>query len=278
MSRKVFLIQVLLAACVFCTAFVTGYNKLPLHGPVGFYESQFAPALSFACTGKFWNLDLSKPAIQPAVLFLTHQTESFDCAQLPANLSAFRTESDFFQLSSLYLMGSVGMVWRVTSVSFQVLSIIGATLTAIFALSIYAVATLFVSRIIALVVVTLAMTSPLVAFMQPALRDYSKASFLVASIYICGRVIFAERTKSAVLWAALGGLVAGVGFGFRTDLAIVIPFFVFATAMFAGSHRDAFARFAMSTTVFLLVFCLLARSCDRGRIQRRWRYHGTRSA
>lgn len=230
---------------VFVGAFVFALTFLSRSGVSGFYEVYFAPAVNFACTGNFQELDHDASPLAPLKQFVDRKAETFDCATIPHDLSPYVRATDVVQDATVYLIALAGLIWRCFGVSWAALVPLGAALVAGFALSLYALSRLFVGRWLALFVVAMVMISPLHLSMMPALRDYSKAPFITGSVFLIGAALLAETRTRLIACAILAGAVAGLGLGFRSDAALVVPFFAIAVvvgAIFAREKpRSAFA-------------------------------------
>src|SRR5581483_7336477 len=93
----------------------------------------------------------------------------------------------------------------------------------------------------------------------PLLRDYAKAPFLLCAVLIMGCIVTRASTRPAVFaLAAAGGVVMGVGLGFRNDLLLVVVPFVFVlTFLLPQLPRPVTARL-IACAVFAAAFGLSA--------------------
>lgn len=248
-------IAIILALATFWFAL----GHLSKTGVKDFYEILFAPAVNFACTGHFENLKYGTASLAPLAQFLERKREHLDCKELPEDLTPYTRPWDTVQNSTLYLIGSAGLIWRAFGVSWNALASLGAALVGALALSIYGVSRLFLGRLPALFIVAMATLSPLHISMIHALRDYSKAPFIVASIFFVGVSIFERSRTRFVLYSIIAGAVAGVGLGFRSDLILVVPFYVLATTLaFFGGPKHTFFTLLLGFVTFLFSFGLIA--------------------
>jgi hypothetical protein len=65
--------------------------------------------------------------------------------------------------------------------------------------------------------------SPIALSMTLLLRDYSKAPFFIWSMVLLVLTIRARTVSATALWAVLAGGIVGLGYGFRSDIIIVLP-------------------------------------------------------
>lgn len=98
--------------------------------------------------------------------------------------------------------------------------------------------------------------------MLPQLRDYSKAPFIIVSILIMGYLVQKPISRASTLaWSTLCGIVVGIGIGFREDVLIVVPAFVFVALAFfpvaTNLSRTILLRIG-TVAVFLIAFFLSA--------------------
>lgn len=249
--------EYLLAIAIFVVASALALWSLSRTGVYTFYESQFAPAVSFACGGAFDGLVEGASELEPLSKFLARSSKTLSCSELPGDLSRFRQPQNPFQAISAYLLGSVALIWRVTGPSWSAVVPIAALFVGIFATALYGVARLFVGPIWALIVTLTATLSPMHIAMMPQLRDNAKAPFLLATIFFVGVAFFGKSRARSTACAVAAGIAAGLGYGFRSDLLIAIPFAV-AAAILAGCCRPAerlsLANIATSLGVFFLGF------------------------
>jgi len=195
-----------------------------------FYQAYFEPAVMTACGRGFV---VSPPQRQPPALlaFLLQQTDRFSCDQLPPDLNA--GPEWVYQRSWLYLVTSVGLAWKVLGISWSGLGPFFGLLLAATAVLAFAIGRLILGRIAAALCAVVMCVSPLQLANLPNLRDYAKAPFTLALLWIViALVLQPRRRRDVLLLAACAGLVIGVGYGFRTDLIIDIPLFLITVALF----------------------------------------------
>lgn len=215
-----------IAAIVGALAALVAWIHLATNGLGSFYQYEFPPAITLACNSSFQSISPvleTEPNTRKLHAFLNLRTDKFSCEDLPAGRQYYGN-LDTFQSASIYLIGSAGLVWTVTGISWSNLKILGAIFVAAFAAGLYKLCRLFIPVPLALFVTVIVILSPMHIDAVPHLRDYSKSPFIIWSLYLAGRAV-TQSKKSLYFSCALCGPIAGLGFGFRTDL-LLIPLYV----------------------------------------------------
>lgn len=197
--------------------------------PYNFYQERLGPAVMLACGRGFVDPDLSQ--CPPLRDFLEQKTDRFSPDALPADLRT--SEPTSYQAAHRYLYGAVAWTWRVSGISWPAVLPLFGLLYGITVACAYGLFRLGMGRPLAMAGALLILMSPVHLSMVPLLRDYAKAPFLLAAFLIMGRLVKGPFTKSSTLGlAALGGLVVGLGMGFRKDLLICVPGFILVLLCF----------------------------------------------
>jgi hypothetical protein len=231
-----------------------------------FYQEEFAPAAMFACGRGLRNADSTRgdPALSDFLLQRRATVACDDLATVPP------LPRDTFQRISLYLELAVGLVWRAVGLSWNVVVWLNALLAGFFAATVYGVMRLGMRRLPAAILSAVVITSPLHLSYLPQLRDYSKAPFLLALVLLMGVAVKWPLSRRRLSWlAAVGGVVGGVGFGFRTDILLSIGPLVAVLLVFRAGRpgvrwRARFFEGAMASAVFVTSFTLTALPVIRG--------------
>jgi hypothetical protein len=243
-----------IAIIIALTAFILAFNHLSKTGVSEFYEIIFAPAVNFACTGSFDDLRYGAEPFASLRSFIGRDSDTFDCKTLPSNSAEYEEGRNLVQDSTLYLLGTAALIWRFFGVSWAALIPLGAGLVAMFAASLYGVSRLFVGRPLAVLVVAAAALSPVHISMMPALRDYSKGPFILASLCFISIALFRTSESKTPYYLAIAGLIAGIGLGFRSDLVLLVPFCLLAGSLVFVSRPRARRTVALGVVAFLLCF------------------------
>lgn len=253
--------SMLLPAALFVIAFALGTSVVRAYrangGVQDFYQWEFGPAVMLACGHGYHPPDVTK--LPELTAFLRLKQDRFDCAVLPDAVPLY-PEFNPFQRVSRYLLMSVAATWMVVGVSWSRLVVYGGLLFAAVVTLAYAVARVALTRGWALAAVVPLLWSPLAFSVLPHYRDYAKAPFVLAMVLVIARLVTGDGRAATVFGlAALGGLVAGVGLGFRNDILITIVPLVIALLLLApvAMRREWLVRLA-ATGVFLLTFVVVA--------------------
>ncbi len=194
------------------------------------------------------------PGLKP---FLQHETKSFDPASLPNTIMASDDEAAEYHI---YLEWLVGAIWRVFGISWPVLEPLLAFALGLCAVCVYGLCRLGMNRWLSLGCVALFVSSPAVLDQLKSLRDFSKAPFLLCGLFAIGWLVTRRAPlRFPRLMAALMGMVAGVGMGFRQDAFILVPA-TLATILFLshGVAYQTFRRRAAAALVYVLAFLAAA--------------------
>ena len=215
-----------------------------------FYQFFMPETVYLACRGSFGHPGALQGPLQD---FLTLRATSFDCADLPPAVSDGRL--GVFPQEHLYLALAVGWLWRIFSPSVMALLPLVAAFYATYVVGCFALLRHFFSRPPALFGAVLLMLSPSALSVLPYLRDFSKAPFIVWGVVLLIAAGRAEGLHRQLVLASLAGLTTGVGFGFRSDVAVLLLLAILFLGL--GMHRGLAGRAAAIAT-FFLVFAFAA--------------------
>jgi hypothetical protein len=252
----------LLPLALFGIAFVLGTHVVRAYrangGVQDFYQYEFGPAVMLACGRGYHPPDATK--LPELSAFLRLQQDRFDCATLPAVAPLYPALNPF-QRVSRYLLMSVAATWLVVGVSWSRLAVFGGLLYAVVITLTYAIARVALGRGWAVASVVPLLWSPLAFSVLPNYRDYAKAPFILAMILVTARLVVGDgRAETVFGLAALGGLIAGVGLGFRNDILItIVPLVIALLALAPVAMPRAWLVRLAATAVFALTFAVVAR-------------------
>lgn len=216
-----------LFACALCV----GMTYVSTWGGTGyFYQRLFGPALMFACGRGYVNPDVQQV---PALQDFLYVEEEFN-ARRPPDVDRFDPEDlpqdvpnapfNAIQRRQLYLLGSAALLWRVLGVAWSALTPLFGLLFAASVIAAYGLFRLGMGRTLATACAVMFMTSPLHLQYLPDLRDYAKAPFILAAVFLTGCLVrFPMSRRGVWIICALCGLVIGIGVGFRVDVLIAAP-------------------------------------------------------
>ena len=226
-----------------------------------FYQSNFEPAVMMACGRGF---GLAQPPPVALVEFLHEQRDRFDCAEVASSAVVPLTAAA--HASWFYLYGATAAVWRVTGVSWEAVDILDALLAGIATVMLFGLFRLVSGEGTAAALALILTLSPANLTQLLSVRDYSKAPFVLAALLILAVLVLRPRTRR-VTWAlaALYGAVVGLGYGFRGDLAIMVPFGAFVVGAFLpGAWRSHAVRNAAAVAALVAAFLTVAYPVIRG--------------
>ncbi len=193
------------------------------HGPGGSITTDlYIPSIMFACGHGFTNVN---PNDVPHLrAFLDFNQQVFLEEYVPKDVPYL--DWDIYQNYHRYLIYTVGILWRLFGVSWEVLRWFLVFLYATTVLIVYAIARVFLPSYLAVVMGYYFARAEEVLIILPILRDFARAPFILLVIFLLFRLLRGVVTnKQFVFYCVLLGLACGVGIGFRRDLMI---FFVLA--------------------------------------------------
>ena len=221
-----------------------------------FYQQNFEPAVMMAC-GRGYGV--ASPGPQAMSDFLQLRRNDFDCALLAP---ATRTVPPTLAANAnwYYLYSAAAAVWRVTGISWTALDLLVAGFAATVTVLLYGLFRLVAPHSVSAGVALLLTVSPQNTGVLQSLRDYSKAPFVLAALLILAVLVMRPmRRPATIALAALYGVVVGLGYGFRGDLSVMVPFGALVVLLFLpGSWRVNAARNVSATLVMFAVFFLVA--------------------
>jgi hypothetical protein len=194
-----------------------------------FYQSNFEPAVLLACGRGFGITVPPTPAIET---FLAVQRDRFDCAEIPASAS-IRPLTSAAHANWYYMYGAAAAVWRIAGVSWTSLDFLVALMAGIAAAILYGLCRLVTNRAVSAAIAFLLSLSPANLTPLLSLRDYSKAPFVLGAILILALFVWKPMARRERLLLAAGyGIVVAIGYGFRADLIVMVPFGILMVLLF----------------------------------------------
>jgi hypothetical protein len=217
-------------------------------------QSDFAAAVALACGLGYVNIpDTSTAALAP---FLNASADRVSCAELPAGSPSHNL--NITQRLYRYLMWATAAVWKIRGVSWSGLWPLFGLLYGATTAACYGLFRLGMGRALACAA-SLAMTiSALHLGNLPGLRDYAKAPFILCLILIAAQLAKrVDRRRFMFGFSAAFGAVLGIGFGFRNDVLIVVPFLPLALLAWdlprdARAIRARLAAMAIASVTFAM--------------------------
>lgn len=243
--RRAWGVDAILASLALITAAWVGttYVRIPeVASSASYYQEEMGPSVLLACDRSFADPRLlqEQPGPAGAALraFLARETDSFDCGLLPAQLPEARLSP--MQAASRYTLLAVAAIWRGTGVSWSALAPWFGLLYGASGALAFLAARSVLSRPWAVVIAALMISSPVQLGQLPHLRDYAKAPFFLATLWILLTLVRQPvPPRTLVLRSAIVGAILGVAFGVRFDMTVFLAFYVASVVLFLpGSWRE----------------------------------------
>ena len=257
----------MIAAVLFCLGTWLGLHAVQAFRAAGgqpaFYQSEFAPAVMFACGRGLRNPDAQTASAIRG--FLAEQRDGVTCADLPPPTGTVGL--DPFQRACLYLELTVALIWKITGVSWSRLAILHGILFGLVSALSYGLFRLGLTKLFSLLGSVPVFMSTSSLDLVPHLRDYAKGPFLLGVMLIMGVLVLQPMSgRRVVAFSGLAGAVVGFGLGFRTDLIIaVLPFMVVVAWVIPSlSWRVRGVAIATFLTSFAIVAFPLLGDYSRG--------------
>lgn len=223
-------LDTVIVLCLFIFAGTAGFSFIKNKNiQPAFYQREFAPAVMQACGKGFVNIDLTKtPELYK---FLSLERKHFSCDDLPDEISV--RPLNLFQMAHRYLMNCVALNWSLTGISWSYLGLLYFIFSGITIILSYLLMRLACGPAIALAASYFLYQTPLYLNNLPHLRDFSKAPFVYGAILVLSFLLKSVHQRRTPLYlSALYGLIIGIGIGFRMDLILFVPIFIFSILIF----------------------------------------------
>ena len=221
-----------------------------------FYQSNFETAVMMACGRGFVTSPQQPPEL---VAFLNVTRDDFDCASLPPAMLE-RPLTTPANANWYYMYGAAAAVWKVTGVSWTALDLLVSLMGAVSTVMLYGLFRLVTGTAVAVGLAMVLTLSPANLTHLLSLRDYSKGPFVLAAILILGVLVTRQlRLTATIALAVAYGVTVGIGYGFRGDLAVMVPFGAIVVLLFLpGALRTSVGRNALASAALLAAFFISA--------------------
>lgn len=220
-SEAVVATAIFIVATVGCWSYMKAFGIVT--GPEHNVSDMLRPAVFYASGYGFSESQTLPDSVQD---FLAHKTPRLE-KPLPSGLPVQPARGLFYQ-DRFYLIYAVGIVWRLFGISWANVAILSSLFFGATAAVVYGIFRLGMRRPIALAGAAAAMSSPSMLVELPSIRDFTKAPFILAALFLCGCLIVRPVTRQRYFATALAmGLVIGAGMGFRQDAVVCLPLALF---------------------------------------------------
>lgn len=221
-------VVIALAIAAFATGrFAFGNAPVTPH----FYQAAFGPAIMVAAGHGFVN-PVAAPG-SPLEQFMGRAIETLPVADAtPAAI----VPPDQFQHAHRFVFTAVGLWWRLSGIDWRGLDAVVGVLHALGVMAVYALVRQFGPAGAALAAAAWFCISPLQLGYAQQFRDFVKGPFILAVLPLLVAAIFGAASRRALLWTmGAAGAVMGIGFGFKMDLAIMVPIAALVVLLFRGA-------------------------------------------
>jgi len=244
-------LAVLVAASLAGWAYLTAFGIVT--GPEHNVSDMLRPAVFIATGYGFCDCRPLPPAVED---FLNHRSPRLDPGVIQPDPRIARVRGTFYQ-DRYYLIRAVGLLWRIFGISWKTVNILSAFFFGATAALLYGIFRFGMGRTLSLTGVALTMLSPVMLMQVPSIRDFTKAPFILATIFLCGYLLLRRMARKRFYAVAVaGGFVIGAGLGFRQDVIICLPLVLLFLVFFARGEPRLAVRTRLGGALLLLV-CFL---------------------
>lgn len=192
------------------------------------YQSYATPYIMAYCGQGFV---LPKIKNKELINFLDQKADSITCETALRNSGGIVPRNEYVSneypvsIGSMYLGEAIVLLWKFEGkISWTSTAKLGLLLFAATIVASYWFFILFFHQLMALLGSLLFMSSTMHLSNFPHLRDYGKAPFFVTSFLLLVYIYKNKDDYGKSIWLTIIlGIVSGVGYGFRVDLAIFLP-------------------------------------------------------
>jgi hypothetical protein len=216
------------------------YRKI---GYTHFYQNFIPEAVLWACGRDF---AFPKEVINELIPFLSGKERVFDCAKLAT--IELNTEPGAFISAQPYLTWCVAILWKLFGVSYAAISPLVFILFGLYGSGIYLLLRQFLNRFQSILASMFLCCSPIVVYMLPNLRDFSKAPFIIWTLLLLISAIktSTQHNKKSTWLAISAGFTVALGLGFRADLFIFFPIgIIFLLIGISNSAEKSYLKLAL---------------------------------
>ncbi len=195
------------------------------NGPAGSLSNDlFVPALMMNVGKGFSNVEPSE--IPELRAFLDFRAQKFELGLLHEDVKIIPLHP--FQEYHRYLIYSVACIWRCFGVSWDAMKILILIYFCLAVLCVYGICRLGLCACSSFLASFGFIFAQPVLWTLPILRDFAKAPFILALIFLLGISIRRRLTLSQYFLLTLAaGVLLGAGMGFRRDMMVFLPVSIF---------------------------------------------------
>ncbi len=204
--------------------FIGAWQYLNINQQNQFYfQFHFEPAVLKTCGYPFARIIPKQP--EALYNFLHGKSQHFDCKELPKK---FNVNKNVAVNAWYYMVYSVVQIWKIMGISWSAVNIIIALLLSISLMLAFALYRKVMNPYYALIGVIAFASLPPFYHQLLNFRDFGKIPFFLATFLILTHMITSKELtwKKLLFLSLLLGVVIGIGYGFRHDIYITIPFVI----------------------------------------------------
>lgn len=251
------ILDIAIGAALFAMAFLLAASYLfTWGGKTDYYQNRLAPAVMLASGRGF--LDVSPAQVPGLQSFLEEKSNYFSASDIPELLNT--SPPNAWHRAHRYQYYLIACIWRLFGISWTSLYPLFGLFYGISTLLIYAIFRIYSNRLLSVTGALILLTSPTAMAMLPYFRDYSIAPFMLAEILIIILLVkFPPAKGRTILLAVAGGVIAGIGSGFRQDFIVCIPIML-AVYLFLVPllFKRCFKLTVSAAGIFLLLYVILS--------------------
>ncbi len=214
------------------------------------FQFYFEPAVMMTCGHGF--VSSRGHAGKALQKFLNVDQKTFSCDQLPAH---FTTTNKLRLWGWYYQVLALSLTWKIFGINWLNVNYLVALLFALSILAAYASYRTIMWREVALIGAIIFMLSSIHHEVLISLRDYSRAPFILFAVFImiltCVKPL--KNWQLYLTYSLLGAILA-IGYGFRSDVLIVVPA-IFISTLFFLTPTDKLPQ--LRKIICLILFCVV---------------------
>ena len=225
--KKFILWSALVFAVVLSVAIYSKNNQLQNGGRAHFYQSYYEPAVRVAC-GQDFGVANSGNISQNFKNFLNDESTTLSCNDVSkiADLNPNPPTRAW-----LYQFETVAIIWKIFGISWSHLYTYDCVVLALSGVIIFYIFALFTPLTLSAILAVISTVPGINYLLQ--LRDLSKMPFILICIFIAFFLVIRKpSTYISLIGMLIAGVITGIGYGFRPDTIISIPFLIIAFTFF----------------------------------------------
>ena len=243
-------IAAMLAMAAFCVCLAFCICWLPNYTALRQGRVTVEPAVMMALGMGYVNPD---PASVPFIKeFVDRKQGGLNPESVPLDVPLL--ELTFAQQVWFYILGTMGLCWRIFGVAWEHLAFLHALFFAMATVALYALFRVAMGRLASIAGVVILVLSPVHLMESSGFRDYSKAPFMLGVFALLGLIVGRRMVyrKLLVACAGIGALIAG-GMAYRGDVLACLPPALIVAGLLSAVPRDKRVRRRLLAVAVLFI-------------------------